>query len=157
MDVVLTSTLSKSCLLQSSTSSDFALRQAEGNKFRKDLRSREPLHLSATQRFIPLAMNQCGRRGPHFDAVLREMASLLIKRPARCRLLHGPFALPSTVALAKVLSSWGARLTWTAQREHAAQIVKVVEAHKGASVFMSDSAIFNTRHQSFAAMHNTLP
>ena len=87
MDMVLCSTLSKSCLLQSSTSSDFALRQAEANKFRKDLKNREPLQLSATQRFIPLAMNQCGRRGPHFDAILREMASLLIKRPAGCRLL----------------------------------------------------------------------
>ncbi len=71
MDVVLTSTVSKSCLLQSSTSSDFALRQAEGNKFSKDLRNRELLQLSATHRFIPLAMNKCGRRDPHFDAILR--------------------------------------------------------------------------------------
>jgi len=102
-------------------------------------------------------MNQCGRRGPHFDAILREMASLLIKRPAGCRLLQGPFALPPTVALAKVLSSWGARLTWTAQREHAAQIVKVVEAHKGASVFMSSADTLNTAPQSYDAMHNTLP
>ncbi len=55
------------------------------------------------------------------NAILREMASLLIKHLAGCRLLQGPFALPPTVALAtKVLSSWGARLTWTAQREHAA-------------------------------------
>ena len=77
MDMVLISTLSKSCLLQSTTSSDFALRQAEGRKFTKDLRNREPLQLSATQRFSPLAMNQCGRRGPHFNAVLLEMASLL--------------------------------------------------------------------------------
>jgi hypothetical protein len=40
MDVVLISTLTKSSLLQSSTSSDFALRQAKSKKFRKDLRNR---------------------------------------------------------------------------------------------------------------------
>ena len=85
------------------------------------------------------------------------MASLLIRRPASCRLLQGPFALPPTVALAKVLSSWGARLTWNAQREHAAQIVRVVEAHKSASVFMSSATILNTTHQSYDAMHNSLP
>ncbi len=56
------------------------------------------------------------------------------------------------------MSSWGARrLTWTAQREHVAQIVKVVKAHKGASVFMSLAAILNPTHQSYDAMHNTLP
>jgi hypothetical protein len=110
MDAVLTSTLSKSYILRSSTSSDFALQQAEGNKFIKDLRNREPLQLSATQRFIPLAMNQCELRGPHFDAILREMASPMIRRPAGCRLLRGPFALPPTTAMAKVMSSWGARL-----------------------------------------------
>jgi len=79
MGVVLTSTVSKSCLLQSSTSSGYALRQADGNKFRKDLRNREPLQLSATHQIIPRAMKQCGRRGPHFDAIIREMASLLIR------------------------------------------------------------------------------
>jgi len=82
MDVVLISTLSKSCLLQTCTSSDFALRQANGKKFRKDLKNREPLQLFATQRFILVDMNHCGSRGPHlFDAILREMASLMIWRP----------------------------------------------------------------------------
>ena len=57
MDVVLVSILSKSCLLKSSSSSDYALRQAENNKFNKDLRNNEPLQLSATKRFIPLALN----------------------------------------------------------------------------------------------------
>ncbi len=71
MDVVHISIVSKSCLLQSSTSSDFALRYAENNKFRKDLRNREPIQPSATQRFISLAMDQCRRRGPHFYAILR--------------------------------------------------------------------------------------
>jgi hypothetical protein len=40
MNCVLCSTLSKSCLLYSSTSSDYALRQAEITKFRKHLRNR---------------------------------------------------------------------------------------------------------------------
>jgi hypothetical protein len=157
MDVVLTSTISNSCLLESSTSSDFALRQAEGNKFRKNLKSREPLQLPATQRFIPLAMNQCGRRGPHFDAILRSMASLTIWRLAGCCQLQVPFALPLTVALANILSAWGARLAGTAQREHAAQIVRAVKVHKGGSAFMSSAAIHNTLPQYSADVHSTLP
>jgi hypothetical protein len=59
--------------------------------------------------------------------------------------------------LAKVLSSWGARLTWFAQRDHAAQKVKAVEDHKGASVFMSFAAIISTLPQSFVAVHKTMP
>ena len=101
----------KSCLLHSPSSSDFAIRQAENNKFNKDLRNNEPLHYSNMQRFIPSAMNQCGRRGPHFEATLREHASLFIKRPSGCRLLQGPFAVPPTVALSKILLVWGTRLT----------------------------------------------
>ncbi len=84
-------------------------------------------------------MNQCGRRGPHFEAILREHASILVKRPSGCRLLQGPFAVPPTVALAKVLSAWGARLTWTAQREYATQIIRAVETHKAASDFLETS------------------
>ena len=81
----------------------------------------------------------------------------MIRCPARCRLLQGPFALPPTVALAKVLSSWGARLSWTAQREHAAQIVTAIEDHKGASVFLSSAAIRSSLPMSFAAVHKTMP
>ena len=129
MDVVLVSTLSKSCLSKSSSSSGYALRQVEDNKFNKDLRNSEPLQLSATKRFIPLAMNQLGRRGSHFEVALREHAFLMIKRPSGCRLLQGALTVPHTTALAKVLSAWGADLTWTAQREYAAQIIKAVESH----------------------------
>jgi len=32
-------------------------------------------------------MNKCGKRGPHFQALLLEFASLLIKRSSGCRLL----------------------------------------------------------------------
>ncbi len=52
-------------------------------------------------------------------------------------LLQGPFAVPPTVALAKILSSWGARLTWTAQREYAARIIRAVETHKTVVDFLT--------------------
>ena len=82
MDIMISSSLLESCVQQSSTSSDYALRISENTKFTKDLRNNEPIQLIATQSLIPLAMNQCGRRGPHFDAIcmLREFASLLIMR-----------------------------------------------------------------------------
>ena len=81
----------------------------------------------------------------------------MIKRPEGCRLLQGPFALPPTVALAKILSSRGARLTLTAQREHAAQIVKAVEDHKKASVFLSSAAIRRSLPMTFDAANKTMP
>jgi len=40
------------------------------------------------------------------------------------------------VALSKVLNCWGARLTWTGQKEHVAHIVRGVEAHKAVVAFM---------------------
>ena len=43
------------------------------------------------------------------------------------------------MALVKVLSAWGARLTRAAQREHAAQIIRSVEKHKAADAFISSS------------------
>ena len=72
------------------------------------------------------------------------MASILIKRSSGCRLLQCHFAVPPpTVALAKVLSTWGPRLTWASQREHAAQIIKAVESHKYVEAFISSA----TRHR----------
>ncbi len=59
---------------------DYAMRLAENYKFNKDLRNLDHLQASSTQRLISLAMNQRGRRGPHFEAILLEYASLLIKR-----------------------------------------------------------------------------
>ena len=87
MDLMISSILSKSTLLHTSKSSDCTLRLAENTKFNKDLRSVDPLQLSSTQRYIPLAMNQFGLRGPHFEAMLLEHASLLIKRSSGCSLL----------------------------------------------------------------------
>ena len=74
-------------------------------------------------RFISLAMNHFGLRGSHFNAALREFASQLVMRPNGCSLVSGPFALSLNGALTKILYSWGARLTWYAQRRHAAQIL----------------------------------
>jgi len=145
MHVMICASMSKSCLQNSFTRSNFVLHHAERNKFNKHLRDREPLQLSATQRCIPLALNQFGHRGSHFDDILREQASLLIKRATGCRLLQGPLAAPPTFALAKVLSSWGARLTRTTQREHVAQIIKTMVNHKSATIFISFTiAIDNT-------------
>ncbi len=134
---MLASSLSISTLLQSSKSSGYALRLGENTKFNNDLRSDEPLQHLAAQRFIPLVHNQCGRRGPHFESTLREFAYLLIKRASGCRLLQGPFAIPPTMALNKVLCMWGARLTWTTQRELAAQVIRGVQVHKVAASFLS--------------------
>jgi hypothetical protein len=81
-------------------------------------------------------------QGPHFEATLREFATLLIKRSFGCHLLQGPFSIPPSVALAKVLSCWGSsRLTWTAQRELATQVIRGVEAHKVDVAFLRTSAL----------------
>ncbi len=73
--------------------------------------------------------------------MLREFASLLIKRSSGCCLLHGPFAIPPKVALARVLSCWGSRLSWTAQRELAAQVIKGVENHKADVAFTRTATV----------------
>ena len=137
---MISSSLSQSTLLQTSKSADYVLRKGENVKFSKDLRNAEPLQLSTTQRFIPLVMNQCGKRGPHFQALLLECASLLVKRSSGCRLLQGPFAVPPSVALSKVLNCWGARLTWAAQKKHAAQVIRGVESKKSDATFILSAA-----------------
>ena len=43
-------------------------------------------------------------------------------------LLQGAFALSVNGALHKILNTWGSRLTWTARKEHAAQIVGAMDA-----------------------------
>jgi hypothetical protein len=90
MDVVIASALTKSCLLPSTKSSDFVLRQAENRKFSKDSCSCDPVQKSSTRRLIPLAVNHLGLRGPHFNAVLKEFATLLVAKPGGCSLLKGP-------------------------------------------------------------------
>jgi len=141
MDLMVTSSINVSTLLHTSKSFDYALRLAENKKFDKDLRNPEPLKRFATRRFIPLVLNQCGKRGPHFEATLREFASLLIRRSSGCSLLQGPFAIPPKVALTRILNCWGARLSWTVQVELSAHVIRGVEAHKTAASFMLFVAI----------------
>jgi hypothetical protein len=132
MDLVIASALTKSCLSSSSRSSDFVLKGAERVKFGKDRRSVNPISSSSTMRFVPLALNHMGLRGPHFQALLKEFASILVTKPEGCSLLRGPFALTHSGALKKILGTWGARITWTAQREHAGQILRGLQAfHDG--------------------------
>ena len=137
MDIVITSTMQISGLLQSSKSSDFATRKAENEKFRKDARSAGATQNSATKRFIPLAMNHFGLRGGHFNVALKEFASLLVLRPNGCLLMKGPFALSMNGALRKILETWGTRLTWTVQRQHATQIISDMEAFFSSAFFFS--------------------
>ena len=40
------------------------------------------------------------------------------------------------MALSKVLNCWGARLTWTAQKEHVAHVIRGVEAQKVVVAFL---------------------
>ena len=125
MDVII---IKQSCLSNASKGSEFVLRVAEALKFRKDARSSGPIQSSTTRRLIPLAFNYLGLRGGHFQAVLKEFATILVTMPGGCSLLQGPFALSINGALHKILNSWGSRLTWTAQREHASQIVGAVDS-----------------------------
>jgi hypothetical protein len=137
MDVVVTSAMQRSCLLHSSKSSDYAIRKVENEKFRKDARSVGPIQNCATKRFIPLAMNHFGLRGGHFNAALTEFASQLVLRPSGCPLMKGPFALSMNGALRKILEHWGSRLTWTVQRQHAAQLISSMEAFHSSASFLS--------------------
>jgi hypothetical protein len=84
-------------------------------------------------RFVPLAFNHMGLRGPHFQAVLKEFASILVTKPEGCSLLRGPFVLTHTGALKKITRTWGGRITWTTHhREHASQIMRGLQAfHDG--------------------------
>jgi hypothetical protein len=103
MDLVIASGLTKSCLSSSSRSSDFVLKGAERVKFGKDKRSVNPIASCSTMRFVPLALNHMELRGPHFQAVRKEFASIMVTKPEGCSLLRGPFALTHTGALKKIM------------------------------------------------------
>jgi len=132
MDLVIASGLTKSCLSSSSRSSDFVLKGAERVKFGKVRRSTNRIASSSTMRFVLLALNHMGLRGPHFQAMLKEFASILVTKPEGCSLSRGPFALTHSGALKEILCTWGARITWTTQREHVGQILRGLQAfHDG--------------------------
>ncbi len=63
MDIVVTSALQKSCVIQTSKSSDYVIRKAENEKYKKDARSAGPIQSSSTKRFVPLATNRLGMPG----------------------------------------------------------------------------------------------
>jgi hypothetical protein len=88
------------------------------------LNSASPISSSSTLRFVPLALNHFGLRGPHFQAVLKEFPTIVVTRPEGCSLLQCPFALTHPGALHKILRRWGSCLTWTSQRKHAGHIVR---------------------------------
>jgi hypothetical protein len=119
MDIVIASALQKSCLTSITKSSDIiVLKAAEKTKFRKYSISSNPISSSSTMRFVPLALNHFGMRGPHFHAMLKEFATIVVTKPEGCSLLRGPFALTHSGALHKILRCWGSCLTCITQREH---------------------------------------
>ncbi len=136
MDLVIASALQKSCLSSTDKSSDIVLKAAEKTKIKKDLNSVKPISSSSTMRFVPLAINHFGLRGPHFQALLKEYASIVVTRPEGCSLLQGPFALTHSGALHKILRCWGSRITWTARRKHASQIVRGLQAFYDSASFV---------------------
>ena len=124
MGMIIASGLTKSCLSSSRKSSDLVPKAAEKAKFRKDRNSAHPISVSSTMRFVPLALNHFRMWGPHFHAILKEFATIVVTRQEGCPLLQGPFAITHTCDLHTILRSWGSYLTWTAQREHASKLVK---------------------------------
>ena len=93
MGIVISSRLTRSCFNSSCKISDYVLKVVEVAKFGKDKRSCNPIASFSTMRFIPLALNHLGLRGPHFQADLKKFATILATKPEDYSLLHGPFAL----------------------------------------------------------------
>ena len=123
MDLVIALGLTKSCLTSSCKSSNFVLKVAEKAKFRKDRNSVNPISSSSTMRFVPLALNQFGLRGPHFQSVLKEFATIVVTRPEGCPPLQGPFALTHYGALHKILRTWGSCMPYVDNPKGARQPV----------------------------------
>ena len=66
MDLVIASGLTKSCLASTCKSSDFVMKAAEKTKSGKDRNLVNPISVSSTMRFVPLALSHFGWKGPHF-------------------------------------------------------------------------------------------
>ena len=123
MDTTTSSTSKPSSLDDASTSADYVMHKAESKKFSDDSKSEMPVQSRPGMRFIPLAANQFGRRGWHFQALLVELAWNKVLNPSGCWLLRGPFAMTKEGAVGFIVRSWGARLTWVIERAHAMNIV----------------------------------
>ena len=137
MGVVVTSALHKSCLSNTSKISDYAIRKVDNEKYMKDARSVGPIQNGSTKRFVPLAMNHLGLRGGHFNVALNEFATNLVTKPSGCSLMKDPFALSMKGALRKILNTWGARLTLTVRRLHAAHALHSMESFYSCASFLS--------------------
>jgi len=108
MDIAIASCLTKPRIFSFCKSPDFVLKVAETAKFGKDRRFVNPIPpSSSTMCFIPLALNHLGLGGPHFQAVFKKFATILVIKPEGCSLLQGSFALTHTGTLDKILISWG--------------------------------------------------
>ena len=68
--------------------------------------------------------------------MLKEFATIMVTRPGGCSLHQGSFALSLNGALHKILNTRGSRLTWTAHREYAAQIVCAMDSIDATSHFL---------------------
>ena len=134
VDFVVTSCTRSSIRTKSSRSSDAPLLEVEEKKFKKDLSSSLPFQSSASRRLVPFALNQFGRRGPHANALLLEFASSLVLRSGGCPLTSGPFAMTDSQALHHIVGIWGARITWMAEREHAARVLSSIQSSDSALV-----------------------
>jgi hypothetical protein len=111
MDIVIASGLTKSCLSYSCKSYDYDLKVAKRAKFKKDKKLANPISSSSTIRFVPLAFNHMGMRGPHFQTVLQEFATIMVTKPEGYSLLQGPFVVTHTGALHEILRTWGSCLS----------------------------------------------
>jgi len=81
MNIVIASGLTISCLSFSCKSFEFVLKGAETTKFGKDRRSVNPISSCSKMHCVSLALNHSRLRGPHFQAVLKEFASILVTKP----------------------------------------------------------------------------
>ena len=127
MDVTTSSCTCPTNVVDASISTDKHLRAAENLKFDKDQKSCYPLQTSSSMRLVPLAANQFGRRGPHFQALLSEYASELVMRPSGCRLLSGPSRQSPDEARKTIMCRWGTVITLVIEREHAAHILQAID------------------------------
>ena len=125
MDAVAKSCTSRTALRNGSSASspDQIMHDGEaGDKFSADSRSLQSLPTSTSMRFIPLASNQFGRRGWHFEALLLELSFHIVHKPSGCRLMQGMdfcyVSRPGISIFYHIRRCWGARLTWTTQRAH---------------------------------------
>ena len=111
MDGTTASCLKSSTLDLSSISPDEVMHKAEMKKFSDDRAAARPIQEDPAMRLIPLAANQFGRRGWHFEALLIELAYYLVDRPSGCHLLEGTFAMSAYSAAFHIKRRWGAKVT----------------------------------------------